>query len=164
MAFESIMRRFHARFQRGCENAVLTRPCHDAAEKRRQHPAGGCSQASGMYPLSGICGQALSSGPARVAAGSAGAAPPLSASAKEPVERLLQFRRKGHHEAICRENVPSGAAQASPRPHRYVEERSRGYGSPRTVSPTGIPGSVFLDDSRVGLATMPPPHPLWTIS
>ena len=40
MAFESILRRFHARFQRGRENAVLTRPCHDGAEKRRQHPAG----------------------------------------------------------------------------------------------------------------------------
>ena len=51
MAFESILRRFHARFQRGRENAVLTRPCHDGAEERRQHPAGAARRRPGCTPF-----------------------------------------------------------------------------------------------------------------
>ena len=56
--------------------------------------------------------------------------------------------------------------QAPPRPHRYIEETEPGVRLAQRLpsAPTGIPGSDFLDGSRVRLATIPPPHPLWTIS
>ena len=78
-------------------------------------------------------------------------------------------RRGGTHTRRSKaemENVPSGEAQAPPRPHRYVEETEPGVRLAQRLpsAPTGIPGSDFLDGSRMRLATIPPRHPLWTIS
>jgi hypothetical protein len=99
----------------------MTRPCHDVAEGRGQHPAGGCSQVYGMNSPGG-CGRALSR--PRMSCRRLGGSSPtfLSASAEElPAESETELRRE--LEAVGAGDVPT----VDPR-HRPLDDSAGNEG------------------------------------